>query len=352
VDEIICLGDAVGYGPNPAEVFEACYGSVHHMVMGNHDAAVCGKMHLDRFNNESRRTIEWTQSQLDPSAKEFLAQLPLIVGGDNAIFTHGSVDQPSNFDYVYDAQECVPSWDSCSEQLIFAGHTHLPEIHMIGEMGVPQSVPPRDIRLSDNIRYFVNVGSVGQPRDGDVRSCYVIYDSDQKFLSFRRVQFNIDGYFAGLKANGLAVHPAMVGEEAARVNDFNPLSMPMVMGQESNIQTVEDAQELNQRFETLSDRRADETREQRPSKPVRGKKLKSTYAKSRSGAKTTAMKPSGASTRIDATKRMRPHEPKNTYSRAQQPVKKKSPVVGLLLVLGTIILIGVIVGIIMVLSSK
>ncbi len=354
VDEIICLGDIMGYGPNPAEVFEACYSNVHHMVMGNHDAAVCGKMPLERFNKESRRIVEWTQSRIDLSAKNFLMKLPLVVGGDDAIFTHSGVDHPANFDYVYDAPECMPSWAACSEKIIFAGHTHLPGIHMVGDMGVPQSIPPKDIRLSDAMRYFVNVGSVGQPRDGDVRACYVIYDSDESFIWYRRVPFNIDGYFASLKSNGLSVHPSLVGEQTGRVNDFNPLSMPMVMGKSQIQPKDEGIGELNQRFEKLSDRRDDTSGERRPTKPVRGgKRLKASGRKARgnANARTTAMK-TGGPVRVDATKKLRPHEAKNTYSLAQQPAKKKSPVTALLIILGTIILIGVIVGVIMMLSAR
>ena len=162
VDEVICLGDTVGYGPHPLEVFESCYDTVHHMVMGNHDAAVSGKMDLDLFHTDARRIVEWTRSRMTPPAMEFLSQLPMSVGGDQAIFTHACVRNPANFHYIYEANECLSHWDACTEQVIFAGHTHVPHIHMVGEMGVPQSLDAQNIRLSKNIHYFVNVGIVGQ----------------------------------------------------------------------------------------------------------------------------------------------------------------------------------------------
>lgn len=349
VDEIICLGDVVGYGAHPAEVIDSCYETVHHVLMGNHDAAVCGKMQLELFNDDPRQILQWTQQTLDTFSLDFLGSCPLVIGGDQAVFTHACVNNPANFDYVYEADQCLAEWQSCSERLIFAGHTHLPQVHMVGEMGKPQTIAAQDIRLSDDIRYFVNVGSVGQPRDGDPRATYVIYDSDDRYISFRRVRFDMTGYLASLKAKNFPVHPSMLGNQAASVQDFNPLNLPRIMGQPENTPQENQVQELNERFETLTDRREADTRPEAPAKPKKGKVFKSTRTTGKSTGKS-GIGASPSSRRRDHTSRLRPGS--GSHTTTQKVTPKKSAATPLLLIIGIIILIGLVVAGIMVIASR
>jgi len=205
-------------------------------------------------------------------------------------------------------------------------------------------------RISDDFRYFVNVGSVGQPRDGDPRSCYVIYDSDERYISFRRVEFHLEGYFASLKAHKLSVHPSMLGNMTGRVVDFNPLNMPDIMGLSNATNEENLAKELNERFEKLTDRREAETRVEPPSKPKKGKTLKATRAKAGGVARTRTMTGHDSS-RMGSTTRMRPKS-RSDNTATQKAPQRKSAAAPLLLIIGGIILIGVIVAIIMVFTSR
>ena len=203
VDRIICLGDTVGYGPNPAEVLESLYKHAHHVVLGNHDAAVCGKLNEDLFNDAAAGIVRWTRAQLNPDAMEFLKSLPLTLNGDGFRCSHGDFSAPGAFRYVIDPDDATPSWDAVDEPLLFVGHSHEPGIFVRGASGTPHRVPPQDFTLEPGKRFLVNVGSAGQPRDGDARACYCIYDTDEQSVFWRRIPFDLDDYRRNLEAAGI-----------------------------------------------------------------------------------------------------------------------------------------------------
>ena len=229
VDELICLGDIVGFGPDPSKVMDSIYANVHHFVMGNHDAAACGLLDSSAFNKDSRKIIEWTKTKLNPTAKKFLKEMPFIISTENFACVHAEMGDPGMYRYITQPEEAKASWDSCTEQIIFIGHTHIPAIYMVGEMGVAHYLPPQELRCGANMRYIVNVGSVGQSRDGDMRACYVVYDSEKQQIDFRRVTYDLDKYFDRMQAEGLPVHPCMLegqthsNSDSAKSMDFRPL---------------------------------------------------------------------------------------------------------------------------------
>ncbi len=229
VDEIVCLGDVIGYGPEPAAVLESVYADVQHVVLGNHDAAACGRISLKQFNRDSSRILEWTKTQLNEAAFNFLRELPLVVQGDNFICTHADLSAPAEFHYVFQPQEATSCWEACLEQLVFIGHTHIPGVHMIGEMEVPHWLPPQELRCNKAMRYIINVGSVGQPRDGDLRACYCIYHTDKEMVSFRRVLFDVETHVARLREKRLPIHPSMLDGQVSnpgerlRNMEFHPV---------------------------------------------------------------------------------------------------------------------------------
>ncbi len=194
VDSIICLGDIIGYGPNPAEVFASAYANINHFVLGNHDAVVCGKMNSNLFNDKARQLIIWTHSQLGGNAIKFLQTLPLTLDGGIFRCSHGEFSKPSAFNYVIEPADAISSWNHTDNKLLFVGHTHVPEIFLLGQSGTPHVVPPQDFELEDGKRYLINVGSIGQPRDTDTRACYCIYDTDDNSVIWRRIPFDIDAY--------------------------------------------------------------------------------------------------------------------------------------------------------------
>ncbi len=192
VKKIVCLGDVVGYGPQPEAVLESVYRHVDHFVMGNHDAVVAGKMSDDTFNDLAQTMIRWTTARVPAKAKAFLAEQPLVLEGRDFVCAHGSLDRPQAFNYILSPQEALDTWSATDAPLVFIGHSHIPAIFVLGESGTPHLIPSQDFVLEEGKRYIVNAGSVGDPRDADTRASYCIYDDVARSVIFRRVAFDYD----------------------------------------------------------------------------------------------------------------------------------------------------------------
>lgn len=202
-DRIICLGDIVGYGPNPAQVLQSVHSNVDHFVLGNHDAVICGKLDPSLFNPTACEVIRWTQAQLGKNAFTFLRQLPLTLAGEGFRCAHADFSRPASFRYVVEPDDALPSWSAVDDSLLFVGHTHRPAIHILGQSRTPKRVGPQDFVVEDLKRFLVNVGSVGQPRDGEARASYCILDTVSRAVYWRRLPFDLDAYKAALKVAGL-----------------------------------------------------------------------------------------------------------------------------------------------------
>ncbi len=222
VDQVISLGDAIGYGPNPAEVLEALYTSVNYFVLGNHDAAVCGKMDPVLFSHMARELIGWTANQLGPRAIQEFNTWPLMLAGPNFRCAHGEFGNPEYFNYVFEPADSEPSWKAVPEPLLFIGHTHRPGMHVIGASLTPHALEPQDFVLEQGKRYLVNVGSVGYSRDGDPRASYCVYDTEEGAVYWRRIPFDLDAYRAAMAGAGLPVEATALIESDPR-KDRAPL---------------------------------------------------------------------------------------------------------------------------------
>jgi diadenosine tetraphosphatase ApaH/serine/threonine PP2A family protein phosphatase len=207
-ERILCLGDLVGYGPQPAEVLQAAHQHVDYFVLGNHDAVLCGKLDAALFNDTARELIRWTRTRLGQNAIRFLGTLPLTLAGEGFRCAHGDFDNPAAFPYLLSPQDALASWSRVTEPLLFVGHTHEPALFLLGGSGTPHSVAPQDFELEPGKRYLVNVGSVGSPRDGDARASYCLYDTDQHAVYWRRVPFDLDAYRAAVKTAGISDAPS------------------------------------------------------------------------------------------------------------------------------------------------
>ncbi len=196
-DQIVCLGDVIGYGPDPQGCidvvagFDAC-------ILGNHDLAAL--FDPEGFSNAAEQAILWTRKQIEtgdsPEAclkrLEFLAHLPRVRREGNVMFVHGSVRNPIN-EYVFPEdvynRRKMEKLFSMVQGLCFQGHTHVPGIFTMDmEFKRPDEIGFR-YEFSDE-KLMINVGSVGQPRDGDWRSCYAILDDNS--IEFRRVEYDLD----------------------------------------------------------------------------------------------------------------------------------------------------------------
>lgn len=199
VDEIICLGDVVGYGPRPRECLDRTM-EFAFTVLGNHDSSAI--FDPEGFNSTAERAIFWTREQLHTADTpvlcrrrlEFICKMPRVVQRDGQLFVHGSPRGPTT-EYVFPEDTQNPrkmdKLFSLVTRVCFQGHTHVPGIFTSENRFIRSSDVSERFRLFDNVaKWMVNVGSVGQPRDGDPRSCYVIWDDNT--VTFRRIPYDIE----------------------------------------------------------------------------------------------------------------------------------------------------------------
>lgn len=197
-DMVISLGDVVGYGPRPLEALEAIVSYADYFVIGNHDAAACGLLDPAVFNTEAERLIRWTAARLG-KATLLLEKMPYSVEGDGFTCVHANAHHPASFAYLLDEDSARDSMAAVGPPLMFTGHTHVPAVHSLSPAGEYACYLPGDFALTPGCRYAVNVGSIGLARDGDYRASYCIYDSDRRAVSWRRVDFDMEGYLEDVR---------------------------------------------------------------------------------------------------------------------------------------------------------
>ena len=190
-DMIWCLGDVVGYGPDPNECIDLLRSLSHICVIGNHDGGSIGRLDISDFNPEAQRICQWTGEQLAPESKEYLLSLPeKIVDGEFTI-VHGSPRYPM-WEYLVSTLNAAENFCYYDTRFCLVGHTHVPCIFQYKDDGCEVLVPSPDSEwLLGKERLIINPGGVGQPRDGDERASYVILDTNTGILTFRRVPYPI-----------------------------------------------------------------------------------------------------------------------------------------------------------------
>jgi predicted phosphodiesterase len=205
IDKIICLGDTVGYGPQPVETLELVYQVTEYHLLGNHDAAVCGKLNPLVFCPEARKVVLKHRGMLSNKALIWLKSLPLTLESPAFRCVHGDFTKPGAFRYIITGEDAQPSFENTFEQLMFVGHTHLAAIYVIGQSGTAHFLEPRDFILEDHKRYIINPGTIGYPRTGRLESTYCVFDHSERsivfhHLPFDRIAFNNTLLLAGMDA--------------------------------------------------------------------------------------------------------------------------------------------------------
>ena len=200
--QFLCVGDVVGYNSSPRECVDLIRSLDCLCVCGNHDHYCSHAERLDDFHPMAAMVIEWTRRQLRPADVEWLQSLPYVrkVGGFTLV--HGTLDMPEHWGYVFDALEAEASLIEQETTLCFHGHTHVP-VRFEMRSGEVSRQDPTDFKLAFGIRYFVNVGSVGQPRDGIPLASYALYDPKARSVRFRRVPYDVETTMAKNRAAGL-----------------------------------------------------------------------------------------------------------------------------------------------------
>ena len=215
-EKIICLGDVLGYGPEPVAALELVYRRAHVCLAGNHDDAVAGRFPVEDFTDFAAEAVRRHRAVLTHEATDWLVHLPYTCAFEGFACAHGDFSDPENFNYVLEAQDALPSWEARAEQLLFVGHSHQPGIFVLGASGTPHRLDAADFTLEEGKRYIVNPGSVGYPRSGDCRSCYCIYDDEVRTVEFRSLPFDLESYAAKMHGQGLNEAPWMLARAAER----------------------------------------------------------------------------------------------------------------------------------------
>jgi len=190
IDQYLFVGDIVGYGADPKKCISLLKELKPFTVCGNHDWGVAGKTSMDYFNEYAKAAVLWTKEVLDQKEIEYLAGLQLIYQNKDLTLAHGSLDYPEAFAYVLDVYSAKKSMDILETPIGFVGHSHVPFILFSGE-DYPLETRKHKVKLEPDKKYLVNVGSVGQPRDFDPRASYCVYDTDEKQVEIKRVEYDI-----------------------------------------------------------------------------------------------------------------------------------------------------------------
>ena len=204
-DEIWSLGDLVGYGPDPAAVIDLIREYDLRAVSGNHDLASVGKLSLEAFNEHAAAANTWTSEVLDSDRIQFLHDQPLSLEIDEFTIVHGSPRDPI-WEYVVSERAAVACFNHFDTYWCLVGHSHIPFICRLSEdrKGARFFSPLYEAPYPlEDQRLIVNPGGVGQPRDGDPRAAYAVYDSDEKTVTHYRVEYDISNTQRKMRLHGL-----------------------------------------------------------------------------------------------------------------------------------------------------
>lgn len=201
LDALWCLGDVVGYGPHPNECIALLRRYPHRTVAGNHDLAACGKMGTEEFNEAAAAAVRWTSAQLSATAQAFLRELSLVEQEADFTLVHGSLRWPE-WEYLLSSEQAQAQFELQRTPYSLVGHSHLPFVCWEEPDGPPRLAPARDgerVELGEQ-RLILNPGGVGQPRDGDPRAAYALYDSDIRAVTYHRVAYDIEATQRAMEA--------------------------------------------------------------------------------------------------------------------------------------------------------
>ena len=207
VSEYVCMGDIVGYNADPSACLERVRAMNCPTVKGNHDEDASGNHSLDSMNPVAATALEWTRQQLTDEQRQWLARLRMVRQVSDFTVVHRTLDQPANWNYVTNRFDAMSNFSYQFTQVCFHGHTHVPRVYM--KTDKVQEIFTDSVAIEDGAKYFINIGSVGQPRDGDWRACYVIFDLEHQMVVFRRVDYDIAETQRKILAAGL---PPMLAE--------------------------------------------------------------------------------------------------------------------------------------------
>lgn len=192
-DAVICLGDFVGYGPDPVACVERLRPHLAGAVVGNHDRAALDRLDISMFNPYARAALLWTREQLSGDVRAYLDGLPETLRRPAFLAVHGSPRDPVE-EYIIDVATARASFAAAEFHLCLVGHTHVPGVFVTDghQVAAAPLVPEESLSLHAGTRYIVNVGSVGQPRDGDPRAAYLWLDEGASVATLVRLSYPLE----------------------------------------------------------------------------------------------------------------------------------------------------------------
>lgn len=201
VTHYACVGDVVGYGPNPKECLQAAREMNIPCVKGNHDEYCSTENELLGFNPQAAIAVKWTREQLSAEDRKWLAELKFVRHVESFTIVHATLDTPSRWGYVFSKLDAAASMSYQNTAICFNGHTHMPKA-FIRENSIKEGTYTR-IKIEVGRKYFINVGSIGQPRDGNPLAAYVTYDLFENVIELHRLEYDINTTQKKIRAAGL-----------------------------------------------------------------------------------------------------------------------------------------------------
>lgn len=193
VEKVFFLGDAVGYGANPNECVDIIDSLCEIKLLGNHDYVALGLESSRNFNPMAQKSIKWTREQLSDTTIEKLSDFEMEESFLDYFMVHATPDNPSEWNYILSKQEALENFDHFSQRFCLVGHSHMPCAFMLDREGVISvSTAEEAFTAEQEFRYIINVGSVGQPRDGIKDACYLLIDNEAGHFDFIRVPYELD----------------------------------------------------------------------------------------------------------------------------------------------------------------
>jgi predicted phosphodiesterase len=192
MDQLLCLGDIVGYGPNPNECCELLQARNCLAIAGNHDEAALSPAQADAFNSLAREAIVWTNRKLSPVNREFLAGLPRERAFPGFVMVHGA--PVFHFAYIVSILDAASAFERVSAPLTFIGHTHVAEVYYQNEQGRTfhrKLASGGTVKLERSFHYILNPGSVGQPRDRNPQASFAYFDDESESVEVRRISYDV-----------------------------------------------------------------------------------------------------------------------------------------------------------------
>jgi diadenosine tetraphosphatase ApaH/serine/threonine PP2A family protein phosphatase len=199
----VCCGDIVGYGPDPNRCIETVRSMRCACVAGNHDYGAVDKTSLSDFNAAAIKALRWTRESLTESNRRYLENLSLTIEDGSLLVVHSSPSAPDAWEYVLTMAEAADEMEHYPGAICVAGHSHRPLVVERLPGGATRLVREESFDVRPDAKYFINAGSVGQPRDGDARACGLLYDAGNWRMTRVRVRYDIAAVQAKIRAAGL-----------------------------------------------------------------------------------------------------------------------------------------------------